>query len=588
MRNIVLLVATFLLLGVSQVFSDVYMHNPRGSNDKLDEANNNRNNANRLFDSQNNNNGGYNVGNLFYYQGSVLSVEWTAQHGANNGKVFNDFIIQYMCEEDSNGLRDGTTTNTIPDDPTESKRIEYGQHETFIYYQKCKTRERNKGLFTADQLNPQNTGTDAARFTRQNPNGNRYGFECPEERDYYPYWHPTAWKDLAIMTTDLDRCAWYQAESQNVKGKGECSDQRYNNPGACTTNGGTWSNVAPWGIAPPSCVPSCYARDNHLGNTIEGQFCSINITIPEVESKKCVLRLRYNISTDDFDNWAVDYRNNTQPAGESPLVAAVYPLGSGTVLWKDNQDVDIGIGVSLQMNVNTDQYFRTFQDRSHYFEIRKRPNELKGAFIQNLNVRGRRGNIVQVYPSVEYDFVPNRLDMYKNDYVHIQWTGSNTNPGGNDGEGTAGSDRHNLIESRYERSNYPKHLDNATIFDRNTMEVLAMTNPGQFGGSTDQLNDAGTYFNMDPIKLTNDGRWTYISTRNNNFSNRDQKGILSVSEKRRPGVTNVVTVRNALIGTSFAVIGLVAVVFVGVILFVVIHPPTRNAIFGKLLRRNNA
>ena len=31
------------------------MHNPRGSNNRLSEDNNNRNNANRLFDSQNNN-----------------------------------------------------------------------------------------------------------------------------------------------------------------------------------------------------------------------------------------------------------------------------------------------------------------------------------------------------------------------------------------------------------------------------------------------------------------------------------------------------------------------------------------------------
>ncbi len=38
---------------------------PSGSNNRLNEANNNRNNANRLFDSQNNDRGGYNVGDDF-------------------------------------------------------------------------------------------------------------------------------------------------------------------------------------------------------------------------------------------------------------------------------------------------------------------------------------------------------------------------------------------------------------------------------------------------------------------------------------------------------------------------------------------
>ena len=40
------------LLGVAH--ADVYMHNPRGSNDRNCERNVNRNNGNRLFDSQNN------------------------------------------------------------------------------------------------------------------------------------------------------------------------------------------------------------------------------------------------------------------------------------------------------------------------------------------------------------------------------------------------------------------------------------------------------------------------------------------------------------------------------------------------------
>ena len=30
----------------------------------------------RMFDSQNNNRGGYNAGNLYYYTGSTVQIEW--------------------------------------------------------------------------------------------------------------------------------------------------------------------------------------------------------------------------------------------------------------------------------------------------------------------------------------------------------------------------------------------------------------------------------------------------------------------------------------------------------------------------------
>lgn len=95
-----------LLLAAASVRCDVYMHNPRGSNNKLNEVSNNRANANRLFDSQNNGAGGYQVGDdckpnfpcsnangqynkdapgagkgqMYFYEGSRLHLECAPPH----------------------------------------------------------------------------------------------------------------------------------------------------------------------------------------------------------------------------------------------------------------------------------------------------------------------------------------------------------------------------------------------------------------------------------------------------------------------------------------------------------------------------
>ena len=111
-----MLFCTLLLLS-RLALADIYLHSPRGSNNKLSETSNGATNQRRLFDSQNNNNGGYQVpdncgracdvdpdstnnnnygaavtanvpglmqGLMHYYHESEVYVEWTQQHGCGS------------------------------------------------------------------------------------------------------------------------------------------------------------------------------------------------------------------------------------------------------------------------------------------------------------------------------------------------------------------------------------------------------------------------------------------------------------------------------------------------------------------------
>ena len=668
------------------------MHNPRGSNNRNCRIDNNENrrNGNRLFDSQNNDKGGYscpnampfacyklqdtNDGNLnqngcqaqvanvdkngvlsyngayqkyftgntesmYYFSGSVLELDWTQQHGAGaNERLISNIVVQYaeetslqdncgakpiataadaqackspfVAHADVNGgaacgLRDGTPTRlnggnqqrdqeataTIGDNTNDQDDGRFGRHETFNYYQECKNRERNKGLWIADQ----NLQGNGAIYTRQNNNGNRNGLECPEESEYYPYWHSTPWKDAAIIVSNAEMCELYTTQSQNVVGKGRCScapgqcdgdGQQPNNAAACAAKGATWCTDPAHGLAAPLCMVGPEARQNHLGNVAGGSANGMNWTLPLVkQDTTIVLRVRYNMSTAD-----ANYLSIVGDAGQN----------GATIPDNDENEAGgyksiIGLDGDVSIAINSNQVGRTFQDRSYTFVVKARPAELEGKTIKNLNVRGKRGNIVQAYPSVEYDFVPQKLEVGSEDYIHLQWTGSDYNPNrnGNNGEGgpyaannnnqETKSDRHNLVLAPKAAENAPMTAssamglfsttkwtkgyswtnaaaDETTLYnrlaflDQDVLNAGTASNPGNEASCKDfqalnndnDLNNraereetyqncaklsgaVSPYFDAGLVKAKAEpGEYKYMSTRNNNFSNRGQKGTIIV------------------------------------------------------------
>jgi hypothetical protein len=288
-----------------------------------------------------------------------------------------------------------------------------------------------------------------------------------------------------------------------------------------------------------------------LGNSIDGFAASFNWTLPSVKDEgcigsdncNCVLRMRYNISTNDLgssgnrpDSGFIDWTSN---AGNSPVTQDPYVA----------QD-----GLNVSLAIDTSQFGRTFQDRSHMFHIRPRPKEISALQrIFNLNVRGKRGNIVQAYPATEYDFVPTFFTGRSGDYVHFQWTGCDTNPAGNAGEGTDQTDRSNMVQISDFDASYPASDDwiakNTPLFEtkqlRQWMSYLGQTNcpsladlqrnnnNNQNAIETDptncmKLNAAPRYFDGGLIRMNKTGTFYYMSSRNNNFTNRGQKGEIVI------------------------------------------------------------
>jgi len=749
------------LFGLSS--ADIYLQFPGGSNNRLRETNSERSNDNRLFDSQNNGRQGFNQYGYYFYAGSTLEFQWTIQHSCGaDANVNCNVVLQYACDD---SIRDGETTRTINRENKDCKNYdcdsdhEYGMHEPQKNYKACALRERNKGLYDGER----NINGETARFTRQEQNGARYGYECNEERDYYPYWTPTMWKDIAVLVNDMSEtingqpvCDFYKENSENVLGRAHCHidnatwvDEKYalddddqafipNHEFACNQlaendplSQARWQQHDSHGLPEPDCLEHDYQRDNHHGNGNSDTFAGYKWKIPaDLDEKKCIFRVRYNMTSNDYDGWTSDDKNeiriyqaklkelnptanmdadfstgkrkqyrkvhaslenssefkaglrisnnaqitltdknghgievilggwgdrtnaiiefdknlgskSTRKDAEKFLIstdaddslssrrwtnftidwsgneltvtdhrkkqlimvlqdykqyftddiknAYITSFGTGGFWRVDHDDThtlshgpDVwshfgwnktyarkrgyfyendpqlqvfdDMDFEIAMAFNTDQVGRVFEDRTHTIAIRQ-PGEiiarhLRRSTMHNLNARGKLGNFVETYPNFEGTFAPNKVKAKKNDYVHIQFSGSNTNP---DWEGSITDkedeildnlkrkDRYQLVLADDSTSYSASKTANQDIFGFSVWDAYHLMHGGHSYNSKqfsfdnedeeiDNLRIPKRDFDIGIRRLTTVGDWDFFSPLNTRFGSRSMKGRVVVED----------------------------------------------------------
>src|SRR3989338_4334450 len=188
--------------------------------------------------------------------------------------------------------------------------------------------------------------------------------------------------DIAYLTDRPELCPWVQSQSQNVLPKFPCDITLPVTNGfipvseqSCLNLRGNWTEVKPWGLPEPACEQVMFTRENHLGiASYSPDQATFKWTVPDlpslgIYSDRCAFRVRYNISSNDYDGWdsAINASLNDQDGLKLNLAARFRSVNPYP--FENNPTVDIGNGIELELAINTAQIGRTFQDRSHRFAI---------------------------------------------------------------------------------------------------------------------------------------------------------------------------------------------------------------------------
>lgn len=421
----------------------------------------------------------------------------------------------------------------------------------------------------------------------------RSGLECYHERQHFPNEldYSTQWTNVALFADDHDvKCQ--QLNLKRFQPIFECVEfysknkrkhkSKIDNQGDCEKNNGQWLGFYNYKeiVENVNTAAGCAQLD---GDHVFGRPMDWKKLSEDKLADEACLKLPDEVQCFAPPNTRANYLGMASGTNESPRFQwslPIYEKNQRCVLRirsfienkneeqisHDNNDMSHLLGTPLYL-ATAQKYASNnrvvFEDRSHIFKLVNRPNEIPdNQVLHNIIVRGKRGNIVQTFPAVEYDFVPNNLQINNGDAVQFQWTGSNSHNNGNDagdgqsgdaGNGQGGTDRHNMIQSYYMKTNFPLPYENHTLFqnaeflwnvDNKPLSPFAASLSHATSGYyytaaeyrakqsklNDRLNNADPSFRGVVFKPASDSKYYYVGMRNNDFSNRSQKGQLTVGQ----------------------------------------------------------